>query len=72
MSYILNKTDGSKITEIIDGVIDQTTTDLTLIGKNFSSYGEFLNENFIHLLENFSSTAQPNKPITGQLWCMTA
>jgi len=68
MSYILNKTDGSKITEIIDGVIDQTTTDLTLIGKNFSSYGEFLNENFIHLLENFSSTAQPNKPITGQLW----
>jgi hypothetical protein len=68
MSYIINKTDGSVLTEIVDGTVDQTATDLTLIGKNSSAYGEFYNENLVHLLENFANTSQPNKPITGQLW----
>jgi hypothetical protein len=68
MSYIINKTDGSVLTEVVDGTIDQSATDLTLIGKNSSSYGESFNENFVHLLENFASSSQPNNPITGQLW----
>lgn len=72
MSYIINKTDGSVLTEIVDGTIDQTATDLTLIGKNSSSYGEFFNENLIHLLENFANTSQPNNPIPGQLWYDTS
>jgi hypothetical protein len=68
MSYIINKTDGSVLTEIVDGTVDQSATDLTLVGKNASTYGEFLNENFVHLLENFASTSSPNHPQTGQLW----
>lgn len=72
MSYIINKTDGSVLTEIVDGSIDQVATDVTLIGKNASTYGEFLNENFLHLLENFANTSQPNRPITGQLWFDTS
>jgi hypothetical protein len=68
MSYIINKTDGSVLTEVVDGTIDQTSTDLTLVGKNSSSYGEFLNENFIKLLESFANTNAPNNPITGQIW----
>ena len=68
MSYIINKTDGSRLTEIVDGAIDQTATDLTLIGKNVSYYGEFYNENLVKLLENFASTTAPNNPIQGQLW----
>jgi len=68
MSYIINKTDGTVLTEIVDGTIDQVTTDLTLIGKNSSNYGELFNENFIKLLENFSNTSAPTNPITGQLW----
>ena len=72
MSYIINKTDGSVLTEIIDGTIDQLTTQLTLIGKNASAYGEFFNENFVHLLENFASDTSPEKPITGQLWYDTS
>ena len=68
MSYIINKTDGSVLTEIVDGTVDQSSTDLTLVGKNASTYGEFLNENFVHLLENFASTSSPNYPIEGQLW----
>lgn len=68
MSYIINKTDGTVLTEIIDGTVDQTATDITLIGKNATSYGEFFNENFIKLLENFSSVTAPTHPISGQLW----
>lgn len=68
MSYLINKTDGTLLTEIVDGTLDQLSTDLTLIGKNSSSYGENLNENFVRLLENFSSDIAPTKPIQGQLW----
>ena len=68
MSYIINKTDGSVLTEIVDGTIDQSATDLTLVGKNATTYGEALNENLIKLLENFASTSEPNNPIAGQLW----
>jgi len=41
---------------------------MTLVGKNYAGYGEFLDENFIHLLENGSNTVQPGAPLVGQLW----
>jgi len=72
MSYIINKTDGSVLTEVVDGTIDQTTTDITLVGKNSTSYGELFNENFVKILENFANTTQPNKPLQGQLWFDTS
>ena len=68
MTYKINKTDGSLLTEVIDSAIDTTATDLALIGKNVTGYGEYLNENFVKLLENFASTSEPNNPITGQVW----
>jgi hypothetical protein len=67
MAYTVNRQSGAVLTTIADGTID-TTTDLTLIGKNYSGYGELLNENFVKLLENFSNTNQPSSPISGQLW----
>ena len=72
MTYKINKTDGSLITEVIDSAIDQTATDITLIGKNVSGYGEFINENFVKILENFANTSQPNNPLAGQLWFDTS
>jgi hypothetical protein len=67
MAYTVNKTSGAVLTTIADGTID-TTTDLTLIGKNYSGYGELLNENFVKILENFSNSSQPSSPIEGQIW----
>lgn len=72
MTYKINKTDGTLLTEIIDSAIDTSATDLTLIGKNVTGYGEYLNENFVKLLENFASTSEPNNPITGQIWFDTS
>ncbi len=68
MSYKLNKTDGSLLVDLVDGQLDTTSSDLTLIGRNYSGFGEVLNENFIQLLENFSNSAAPTNPIRGQLW----
>lgn len=67
MPYILNKTNGSIIATVQDAALD-TTTDLTFLGKNYAGYGEVQNENFLKLLENFSNTSAPTKPIEGQLW----
>jgi len=72
MAYIINKTDGSILATVADGQVDTLSTNITLIGKNYSGFGEALNENFIKILENFSGSAAPTKPIRGQIWFDTA
>jgi hypothetical protein len=67
MAYTINLTDGSIFAVIPDGTIN-TSSSMTLIGKNYAGYGDFLDENFIHLLENGSNTTAPGAPLTGQLW----
>lgn len=67
MPYILNKTNGEKLTTIADGSL-YLGTDLVFVGKNFAGYGEILNENLLKLLENFANSTQPKSPIRGQLW----
>ena len=68
MSYQLNKTNGELLVDLVDGQIDTASTDITLVGKNYKGFGEFINENYIKMLENFSNTAAPSNPMTGQLW----
>ena len=72
MSYKLNKTDGSLLVELQDGVIDTTSSDLTLVGRNYKGFGEYINENFIKLTESFASTSAPSNAIPGQLWYDTS
>jgi len=72
MSYQINKTNGSLLVDLADGQIDNSTTDITLIGRNYKGFGEFINENFISVLENFANTLPPANPITGQLWWDTS
>jgi hypothetical protein len=68
MAYSINKTDGSILATVADGQLDQFSTDITFIGKNYSGFGEVLNENFVKILENFADTAAPTRPIRGQIW----
>jgi len=67
MAYTINLTDGTVFATIADGTIN-TSSSMILVGKNYAGYGEFLDENFIHLLENGSNTTAPASPLTGQLW----
>jgi len=68
MAYQINKTDGTIVATVADGQIDTLSTDLTLIGKNYSGFGEAFNENLVKLLENFASTTRPLHPLKGQVW----
>jgi len=70
MAYTVNKTNSSSSPNqytVQDGVVN-TQTDLSFIGKGYAGYGEVIAENFLHLLENFSNTSAPSKPVEGQLW----
>ena len=67
MAYTINTTDGAIFATVADGTIN-TTSSLTLVGKNYAGYGEFLNENVLKLLESGANTTQPSAPLTGQLW----
>ena len=67
MAYTINKTDGTVVTTITDGTVDNTTS-LQLFGKSYSNFGEGLNENLVKLLENAASTAAPAAPLRGELW----
>ena len=70
MSYSINLTSGPALVPggLSDGTVDTAHSSLTLIGKNYAGYGQFLNENFVKLLENFAYTASPSNPLVGQLW----
>ena len=68
MAYTIRLTNGSTLTTIADGTVNTTSTDLILVGKNYAGYGAFLNENYVALLENFSSGTAPTTPLVGQIW----
>lgn len=69
MPYIVNFTDRQNKSPIT--VFDNTSstdTSLTFPGRNVTGYGQIIAENFLSLLENFASTAEPVNPVEGQLW----
>lgn len=56
---------------IIDDASINTQTTLSFTGKNLARYGSFVNQNFLSLLENFSSSSSSevsSKAVQGQLW----
>ena len=86
MPYKLNKTNGTLLTTVQDATVDSTTS-LTFLGRNYTGYGDAIEENFLHLLENFASgnsidgqyvpsspllSPSQGKAIAGQLWFNTA
>ena len=72
MSYILQFSDPTTSTFItvpdMPPGINTTDTDLNLVGRGYPNYGQKTAENFLHLLENFSSGTAPIHAIQGQLW----
>jgi len=68
MAYTISKTNGGALILLNDGVVDTQATSLTLFGKNVSGFCDAQNENFVHLLENFANSVEPNAPLTGQIW----
>ena len=68
MAYTINLTDGTILATIPDGTLDTTSCSMALPGKNYAGYGIYLDENFVHLLENSANDTAPGDPLIGQLW----
>jgi hypothetical protein len=71
MAYQIYKTNGTFLTSISDGTLNTTSTSVGLPGRNYAGYGNILDTNFVHIIENFASNTVPPNPITGQLWYNT-
>jgi hypothetical protein len=71
MAYTITKSNGDTLTTVPD---TETNTDygITLVGRNYSGYGIYLNDNFVSLMENFAKGTAPAQPLEGQLWWNTA
>ena len=67
MTYTINTFDGNFLTNVNPGTVD-TSTSLSLLGKNYSGYGQIIASNYVYLLENFAKTTAPANPLKGQLW----
>ena len=70
--YTIIKSDSSLLVTIAQNKLDYSSTSLDLVGQNYAGYGQYLNRNFVKLLENFSSASAPANPIVGQLWWQSA
>lgn len=69
MAYEVNFTDSvNKGFITVEDKSVNTETSLGLTGRNLSDYGNIVNENFLHLLENFANNNAPSNPVEGQLW----
>lgn len=70
MAYTILNTDGSLLTLLADNTIDDVTTSLSLVGRNYSGFGEQFNNNFVKLMANFASDTinPPQNPLKGQIW----
>ena len=68
MAYTINKFGVADI--IVEDAELNTTTSLSLVGKDRLGYGEAIAQNSVKLLENFASETAPTdaQAIEGQLW----
>ena len=67
MSYTINNSRGSVVTTVTPGTT-QVVGGITLIGKNYTGYGELIAEDLVKMLENQANTTNPTSPLEGQLW----
>ena len=68
MAYTIVKSNGVVLTTIADGTINTTSTSVGLPGRNYAGYGQTLDTNFVHVIENFADTTPPSNPLAGQIW----
>ena len=71
MAYTIYKSDGTLLCTIPDGQINTSNTSLQLPGRNYAGYGQYVDTNFAHQLENFAKSTPPDNPLRGQLWYNT-
>jgi microcystin-dependent protein len=69
MAYEVRYTDEiNKGVIVVEDRTINTETSIGFPGRQATSYGQTVAENFLHMLENFANTTPPARPVEGQLW----
>ena len=68
MAYTIKNTEGTTLASVPDGTLVSNTLSIKLFGKNYLGFGADMQNNFVGMLENFTSNTAPSNPIKGQLW----
>jgi len=68
MAFNIIKSDGSTLAIVTGNSVDTTSSSIALHGRGKMIWGNNVNENFVHMLENFASTTAPLNPLPGQVW----
>jgi microcystin-dependent protein len=69
MAYTINFTDFTNKGSItVEDSTLNVQTSLSFPGRSTTAYGTAINENFLHLLENFAKNSAPSNPVEGQIW----
>lgn len=69
MTYVVNYADATKTAiNVEDRDVDTASLPITLYGKGALNYGEGIQENILHILENFASPTEPVIKTQGMLW----
>jgi hypothetical protein len=67
MAYTITYSGGTFT--VADGTINTSNTSISLPGRNFSGYGQPVDQSMVSMLENFASaTSGPSNSIPGQFW----
>jgi len=66
--YDVNLTNGTFLFDSTPLEADINNSPLTLPGKGVVNYGEMINEDLLHLTENFNNTTEPPNKLTGMFW----
>jgi hypothetical protein len=70
-SYVIKFNNGKQNIVIPENSVNAIDSPLTLFGRNSENWAKHINENFIHILENFNNEYYPgysNQLLDGQLW----
>ena len=70
-SYVIKFNNGKQSIVVPENSVNEVDTPLTLFGRNSENWAKYINENFIHILENFNNAYYPgysNQLLDGQLW----
>lgn len=70
-SYVIKFNHGKQNIVIPENSVNAIDSPLTLFGRNSENWAKHLNENFVHILENFNNEYYPgysNQLLDGQLW----
>lgn len=68
MAYTILNTDGTILARVVDATINTTATSVTLVGRDYTGFGQYYNQNLVTLLSNSALNTPPIQPIKGELW----